>query len=179
MERQELYGSWLTLHRSVEESMRLNALKGPRIIISSSGMMTGGRILHHLRRLLPDKRNLVVLVGYQADGTRGRKLAEGAKFVRIHGGDVPVRARLTQIEGLSAHADAEDLLRWVGTAETPPGNVFLVHGEPPAASALSERLRTVGLRVIVPGLNQRFELDEAAGSWRPQRFQAPDPSPVS
>jgi metallo-beta-lactamase family protein len=165
MQRRELYGSWLTLHRSVEESIRLNGLKGPRIIIASSGMMTGGRVLHHLRRLAPDRKNLIVLSGYQAAGTRGRKLAEGAKYVRIFGGDVPVRARVVQIAGLSAHADANDLMRWVGTAKTPPRNIFLVHGEPDSAQALSSRLEGEGLHTIVPQLNQRFELDESGG-WR-------------
>ncbi len=165
MERSELYGKWLTLHRTVEESKRLNTLKGPRIIIASSGMMTGGRVLHHLQRLLPDRKNLVVLSGYQAAGTRGRKLAEGAKYVRMYGSDVPVRARLTQITGLSAHADADDLVRWVGTAATPPRSVFLVHGEPDSAKALGERLSHEGLHTIIPELNQRFELTDAR-EWR-------------
>jgi metallo-beta-lactamase family protein len=163
MERHELYGKWLTLHRSVEESKRLNTLKGPRIIIASSGMMTGGRVVHHLARLLPNKNNLIVLAGYQAAGTRGRKLAEGARYVRMHGRDVPVRAGLTQIEGLSAHADADDLVRWVHSAATPPRNVLLVHGEPESSAALAERLQPI--EAIIPRLNQRFELDEM-GAWR-------------
>jgi metallo-beta-lactamase family protein len=174
MERHDLFGPWLTLHRSVEESKRLNGLQGPRIIIASSGMMTGGRVLHHLQRLLPDSRNLVVLAGYQAAGTRGRKLAEGARFVRVHGGDVPVRARLAQIDGLSAHADARDLVRWVGTASTPPRSVFLVHGEPAATAALGGRLGHEGLRPIIPQLNQRFELAES-GEWRDDGAVRPRP----
>jgi metallo-beta-lactamase family protein len=165
MERRELYGNWLTLHRTVDESMRLNSLKGPRIIIASSGMMTGGRVLHHLRRLLPDRNNLVVLAGYQAAGTRGRKLADGAKYVRVYGGDVPVRARLVQIEGLSAHADADDLIRWIGTAKKPPGTIFLVHGEPSATAALSTRLHDKGRHAVVPELNRRYELQES-GTWK-------------
>ena len=165
MERHELYGKWLTLHRSVEESKQLNSLKGPRIIIASSGMMTGGRVLHHLRRLVSDRKNLIVLSGYQAAGTRGRKMAEGAKTVRVYGDDVPVNAQLTQIGGLSAHADADDLERWVGSAKTPPGSVFLVHGEPDSAVALGERLKQDGLRTIIPELNQRFELTESGG-WK-------------
>jgi metallo-beta-lactamase family protein len=168
MERRELYGNWLTLHRTVDESKRLNNLQGPRIIIASSGMMTGGRVLHHLRRLLPDRNNLVVLAGYQAAGTRGRKLADGAKYVRIYGGDVPVRARLVQIEGLSAHADADDLIRWVGTARRPPSTIFLVHGEPSATAALSIRLHDEGRHVLVPELNQRFDLLEP-GAWMEDR----------
>jgi metallo-beta-lactamase family protein len=169
MERHELYGSWLTLHRTVQESILLNSLKGPRIIIASSGMMTGGRVLHHVRRLLPNSDNLVVLVGYQAAGTRGRKLAEGARFIRVYGGDVQVRARLVQIDGLSAHADVDDLVRWVGTAETPPRSVFLVHGEPASAESLSARLTGAGLHTMVPALNQRFELDESS-DWQPRSF---------
>jgi metallo-beta-lactamase family protein len=176
MERHDLYGKWLTLHRSVDESKRLNHLKGPRIIIASSGMMTGGRVLHHLQRLLPDRKNLVVLAGYQAAGTRGRKLAEGARFVRMYGGDVPVRAELARIEGLSAHADAGDLVRWVGTAGTPPRSVFLVHGEPPATAALADRLGHTGLHAILPELNQRYELVES-GDWRDDRGVLPRPGP--
>jgi metallo-beta-lactamase family protein len=149
----------------VDESKRLNDLKGPRIIIASSGMMTGGRVLHHLRRLLPDRNNLVVLAGYQAAGTRGRKLADGAKYVRVYGGDVPVRARLVQIEGLSAHADADDLIRWIGTAKKPPGTIFLVHGEPSATAALSTRLHDKGRHAVVPELNRRYELQES-GTWK-------------
>jgi metallo-beta-lactamase family protein len=165
MERRELYGPWLTLHRSVEESKKLNNLKGPRIIIASSGMMTGGRVLHHLHRLLTDRKNLIVLSGYQAAGTRGRALEEGAKHIRMHGVDVPVKAKFAKLTGLSAHADADDLVRWVETAKTPPRTLFLVHGEPESSAALGKRLSDEGLHTVLPELDQRFELEDS-GEWR-------------
>jgi metallo-beta-lactamase family protein len=159
VERGDLSGSWVSFHRTVEESRALNRLKGPRIIIAASGMMTGGRVLHHLERLLPDRKNLVVLVGYQAAGTRGRKLQEGARFLRMHGVDVPVRARYLEVEGLSAHADVNDLLRWLDSAPRPPRAVFLTHGEPQALAALAGRLEARGLSALIPALNQEFDLD--------------------
>lgn len=156
----------VTLHRSVEESRRLNDLPGPRIIISSSGMLTGGRVLHHMLRLLPDPKNLLVLVGYQAAGTRGRKIQEGAKTVRMHGQDIPVRAQLLSVEGLSAHADADELIRWLHSGKTLPRTVFLTHGEPDSSAALSARIAGEGTRTRLPRLGQRFEFDAAARSWQ-------------
>jgi Cft2 family RNA processing exonuclease len=103
-------------HRTIEESKALNRLPGPRIILSASGMLSGGRVLHHLKRLLVDPKNLIMLVGYQAAGTRGRAMLEGAASIRIHGEDVPVRAAFVALSGLSAHADRGELLRWVRTA---------------------------------------------------------------
>ncbi|MPZ50546.1 MAG: MBL fold metallo-hydrolase [Dehalococcoidia bacterium] len=160
----DLFPRGVQYHRSVEDSKELSGLRGPRIIIAGSGMMTGGRVLHHLRRLLPDEKNLLVLAGYQAAGTRGRSLQEGARSVRIHGLDIPVRARFLEIEGLSAHADSGDLLRWLQSAQVLPANVFLVHGEPPALAALSGRLSAMGMDVHVPRLNDRFE--SVQGKWR-------------
>ena len=116
--------------------MRLNALDGPRVLIASSGMMTGGRILHHLRRLLPDRRNLLLLAGYQAPGTRGWRIQRGEEFVRIHGRDVHVKAQVARISGLSAHADADQLLRWVRDLP-PPRRTFVVHGDDGASEALA------------------------------------------
>jgi metallo-beta-lactamase family protein len=164
IERRDLFGRWVRYHRTVSESQALNDLRGPRIIVAASGMMTGGRVLHHLKRLLPDQRNLIVLVGYQAAGTRGRRLLEGEKYLRIHGHDVPVRAPFIQVEGLSAHADAADLERWVASAPRKPSTIFLAHGEPQALGAMEARLRTLGLKVIVPRLNQQYELGQA-GAW--------------
>ena len=103
-------------------------------------MMTGGRILHHLRSRLPDPSTLVCLVGYQAEGTRGRALADGAEFLRMHGRDVPVKARTAVLHGFSGHADADELLRWVRTDDSVPAGIFVTHGEPRAAQALAERL---------------------------------------
>lgn len=124
--------------RTPAESKAINDLTGPVIIISASGMATGGRILHHLKRRLPDARTTVLLAGFQAAGTRGRALQDGATHVRIHGRDVPVRARIEILEGLSAHADREEILRWLGGFARAPRQTYLVHGEPAAAAALAE-----------------------------------------
>ncbi|MDE3094848.1 MAG: MBL fold metallo-hydrolase [Chloroflexota bacterium] len=146
-------------HRTVEESKQLNGLRGPRIIISASGMLTGGRVLHHARRLLPEPKNLVLMVGFQAAGTPGRQLEDGAAVVRIHGDDVPVRARVVCVHSLSAHADADELLRWVRTAPQPPRVVFVTHGEPAASAALAARLGDAGtMRVVVPHLGAAYDL---------------------
>ncbi len=151
-------------HRSVEDSKRLNRMDGPRIIISSSGMLAGGRVLHHLRRILPNERNLVVLVGYQAPGTRGRQLLEGASTLRVHGENVPVRSDFLVVHGLSAHADRDGLLRWVRSAERPPRLVFVVHGEPEASLELERHLRReIGCETVVPRLEQGFDLDRLLG----------------
>ncbi len=162
--RHDLFPKGVQYHRSVEESKELQTLRGPRIIVASSGMMTGGRVLHHLRKLLPDRKNLIVLSGYQAAGTRGRKLEEGAKFLRMHGQDIPVRAGFIKIEGLSAHADAEDLMRWLHSGPSLPHNVFVTHGEPDSLKALSQRVSAAGIRTLVPDLDDTFDLG-ADGAW--------------
>ena len=149
----------IQFHRSVEDSKRLNQLPGPRIIISASGMLTSGRVLHHLKRLLPDEKNLILLVGYQAAGTRGRAMMEGAKTVRVHGEDVPVRARFIPIGGLSAHADRGELLRWARSQPKPPRTIFVTHAEEKASNAFARLLWSeLGVRTIEPELGQRFEL---------------------
>ena len=126
-----------TLAPSRQESVKLNDVRGPVIIISASGMATGGRILHHLSLRLPDTRTTVLLVGFQAEGTRGRALQEGARHVRIHGHDVQVRAHVETLDGLSAHADQAEIFRWLAGFRRPPKAVYLVHGEPNAAQALA------------------------------------------
>ncbi len=126
--------------RTMEESKRLNDLRGPVIIISASGMATGGRILHHLQHRLPDPRNTVLLVGFQAAGTRGRSLQDGAKTIKMFGEQVPVRARVETLHGLSAHADQQETLRWLGGFTRPPGQTYLVHGEPESARALAQAI---------------------------------------
>lgn len=157
-----LFPPEVQFHSSVDESRRINGLGGGRIIISSSGMLTGGRVLHHLRRLLPDTRNLIALAGYQAPGTRGRSLLEGARTIRMHGEDVPVKARVIQLQGLSSHADASDLLRWLRTAPALPRLIFVTHGEPDSAAALAQRLRDeLGVKVHIPSLNEVCGLNEA------------------
>ena len=121
-------------------------------------MLTGGRILHHLMQRLPDRRNTVLLVGYQAAGTRGRALSEGAKTLRFHGEEVAVGAEVATLHGMSGHADADELLRWTGHLAA-PRTVFLTHGEPDAAAALAARLREARKwNVVVPALHQSFTL---------------------
>ena len=131
----------LHIARTEQESRAINAVRGPAIIISSSGMATGGRILHHLVQRLPDPRATVLLVGFQAAGTRGRALEDGARELKIFGQVVAVRARVERIDALSAHADAGEILRWLGGFERPPRVTYLVHGEPQAAAALADAIR--------------------------------------
>jgi metallo-beta-lactamase family protein len=135
----ELYPPHLTLARTLTESRRIDAANGPQIVISASGMATGGRILHHLEAALPDPRNTVLIVGFAAAGTRARELAEGATALKMHGRYVPVRARVVQLSGLSAHADYPEVLDWLGAAPA-PNTTYLVHGEPSAAEFLRERI---------------------------------------
>ncbi|MFY9528424.1 MAG: MBL fold metallo-hydrolase [Candidatus Acidiferrales bacterium] len=144
--------------RTVEESKQINKVFSPCIIISASGMATGGRILHHLAQRLPDSRSAVLLVGYQAEGTRGRVLLEHAPTLRIHGEDVPVRAEVVEIDQLSAHAGQSELLRWLNGFTAPPRQTFLVHGEPPALEALRGKivLRS-NWKVTIPAYGQTFD----------------------
>jgi metallo-beta-lactamase family protein len=126
---------------SAAESKQLTESKMPSIIISSSGMATGGRVLHHLKAALPDPRNTVLFVGYQAAGTRGRRLVDGEKAVKIHGQMIPVNARIEVIDSMSAHADSQEILRWLRGFKGPPRATFLVHGEPPAMDGLNALIR--------------------------------------
>jgi metallo-beta-lactamase family protein len=130
------------LARTPDESKALNHREGPLVIISASGMATGGRILHHLKLRLPDPRTTVLLAGFQSIGTRGRALQEGARTVRIHGQDVPVRAKVETLDGLSAHADREEILRWLSGFQRPPTQTYIVHGEPGPAQSLADLLQT-------------------------------------
>jgi metallo-beta-lactamase family protein len=125
---------------SVEESRELAQRRGPMVIISASGMATGGRVLHHLRALAPDHRNTILLPGFQAPGTRGDSLARGAREIKIHGSYVEVRAEVVQLDCFSAHADQRGLLEWIGACQRTPRGVFVVHGEPAAADALRRRI---------------------------------------
>jgi metallo-beta-lactamase family protein len=138
------------LLRTAAESRQLNARDDPMIIIAGSGMATGGRILHHLKRRVADARTTVLLPGFQALDTRGRKLQEGARTLRIHGQTVPVRATVETLDGLSAHADREEILRWLGGFTRAPRDLYVVHGEPPAARSLAELIRgRLGWRVTI------------------------------
>jgi metallo-beta-lactamase family protein len=147
------------LDSDVEQSKALNDLRYPAIIISASGMAVGGRVLHHLVRRLPDHRNTVLFVGFQAAGTRGRALQDGAREVKIHGVSVPVRARIETLESLSAHADRNEIEAWVAQAERPPGHIHLVHGEPAALAALAQRLGAKRKAPVhVPAYREKVEL---------------------
>lgn len=127
---------------TIAESRKVQEDDRPSIIISSSGMATGGRVLHHLKRLLPDARNTVLFAGYQAVGTRGRQLKEGAKFTRIHGEDIPVQARIESIDSISAHADSNEILRWLKSFKKAPSLLCLVHGEPIPMDTLKARIES-------------------------------------
>lgn len=135
---------------SVAESKAINDVTGPAIIISASGMATGGRILHHLKHRLPDPRSTVLFVGYQSDGTRGHRLLSGETSVKIHGAFVEVKATIASISGFSAHADAGELHRWMDGFTTPPAQVLLVHGEARALEALRRQVAGRGWQVQVP-----------------------------
>jgi metallo-beta-lactamase family protein len=145
--------------RAVEDSKKINDVTSPCIIISASGMATGGRVLHHLAKRLPDSRSAVLLVGYQAAATLGRALQDGAQFVRIHGQEVPVRAEIVVLDQLSAHAGRSELLRWLSGFTAPPRQTFLVHGEPSGLEGLRTGIASrYHWPVIVPGYLQSFTL---------------------
>jgi metallo-beta-lactamase family protein len=154
-----LFGGYnVFLCRKTEESKALNRHGGPAMIISSSGMMTGGRIVHHLKQRLADQRNTVIIGGYQAVGTRGRLLQDGAEFLRMHGEQVPVRAAIETVPGLSGHADRSGLLRWLRQLP-PPRRTFLTHGEVDSAESLAAELRASrGWDVHLPALGETQEL---------------------
>jgi len=148
----------LTFARSPEQSKAINKVEGPFILISASGMATGGRILHHLARRLPDERTTVLLVGFQAQGTRGWRLQNAAETLRIHGEEVPVRAHVASVTGFSAHADEAELCRWLSGLPSPPRLTFLVHGEATALEAARQRMEKLGWRSEVPQHLQAFDL---------------------
>jgi metallo-beta-lactamase family protein len=149
----------LRVVHDAQDSRALNEPAYPCIIISASGMATGGRVVHHLRHQLPDPRNTVILTGYQAEGTRGRQLLEGARQVKMHGRYVPVRAEVVQLAELSVHADADETLGWLSRAAEPPRVVYVVHGEPQASAALARRISTeLGWCAVVPRYGERVRL---------------------
>lgn len=125
---------------SVEASKALNTRRGPMIIVSASGMLTGGRILHHLVSFGPDRRNTILLSGFQAGGTRGAALADGARRLRMFGREIPIEAEVVQLQGFSGHADGDEILRWLGGAERAPDMTYVTHGEPSAADTLRGRI---------------------------------------
>ena len=144
---------------SIQESRAVQDSAQPAIIVSSSGMATGGRVLHHLERLLSDERHTVLFSGYQAAGTRGRLLLDGARAVRLHGRDITVAARIESLDSMSAHADADEIMRWLGGFEKPPRLTCLVHGEPEPMDALKARIeRELGWTVRTPLHQERIEI---------------------
>ena len=145
--------------RDAEQSMKISSSTEPKIVISASGMATGGRILHHLKAFAPDPRNTIMITGYQVPGTRGASIANGERSVRIYGEWVPINAQVADLAMLSAHADADELIRWARGFTTPPQKVFVVHGEPQPADTLRTRLgRELGWEAVVPRPNQLFDL---------------------
>ncbi|MGW1344475.1 MBL fold metallo-hydrolase RNA specificity domain-containing protein [Kribbella sp. NPDC002412] len=149
----------LRLVHSVEESIRISDPGRPSVVISASGMATGGRVLHHLARLLPGARNTVVLPGFQVPGTRGRALLDGARSVKIHGRYVPVRARIVGLSEFSAHADSGELVQWLSAAPQPPELVYVVHGEDHARAELAARIQDeLDWTAVTPGHLERVRL---------------------
>ena len=149
-ELERMYGI-ATRVRTTDDSKLLNLRGGPMVLISASGMITGGRILHHLRAYGPDPHNAVVLTGFQAGGTRGAALRSGSRSLRIFGEDVPIRAEVVSVETMSAHPDADEIMRWLHDAPAAPSATYVTHGEPAASDALRARIKhELGWRVRVP-----------------------------
>ncbi|WPR76189.1 MBL fold metallo-hydrolase [Algoriphagus sp. NG3] len=147
--------------RKQEQSRMLNDLKEKAIIISASGMATGGRVLHHLMHHLPNERNGVIFVGYQAEGTRGRRLVNGESGIRIFGQEVPVKAKVYNVEGLSAHADQNELMEWAEGFSVKPKLAFMIHGEEKSATVLAEKLKKeLGWNTVIPNYLESFMLFE-------------------
>ncbi|MDA1098013.1 MAG: MBL fold metallo-hydrolase [Proteobacteria bacterium] len=148
-----------TYVREVEDSKALDASAMPKIIISASGMATGGRILHHLKHFAPDHRNAILFTGFQAGGTRGAAMTGGAETVKIHGGNVPIRAEVETLHMLSAHADADEILAWLGHFRAPPRQTFITHGEPAASDTLRRRIKDeLDWPCLVPEYRDRIAL---------------------
>jgi metallo-beta-lactamase family protein len=144
---------------SIRESQAVQESSMPAIVISASGMATGGRVLHHLRRGLPDERNTILFVGYQSVGTRGRQIRDGAKFTKIHGEEVPIKAHVESFDSMSAHADANEILRWLSGFTKPPQLTCLVHGEPGPMDTLKARIeKELGWTVKAPNQGERITL---------------------
>ena len=149
-----------TIINSPDESRALNARRGPMVIISASGMATGGRVVHHLKAFAPDRRNTVLFAGFQAGGTRGASILGGATSVRIHGEDVPIHAEVASLDNLSAHADAAEIVQWLRGFAAAPTQTFITHGEPVAADAMRQRIeRELRWPCLVPDYLESVSLD--------------------
>ena len=152
--------SRLHIGKTRDQSRAINDVRSKAVIISASGMATGGRILHHLEQRLPHRENTILFVGYQAEGTRGRSILEGQPQIKIHGKFVPVKARVEHISGFSGHADYNEILAWLMGFNRPPDLTFLVHGENNSSEALAHQIREqFGWNVVIPSFGQTFELD--------------------
>jgi metallo-beta-lactamase family protein len=153
-------GDVATYTQSVEESKRINSIKDPVIIISASGMLNGGRVLHHVKRLISDSKNTILFVGFQAEGTKGRELVDGAKKIEIHGNVYSVHAEIKEMDAFSSHADYNEILEWLGYFESQPKKVFITHGELEAALSLKKKIEEqFEWSVVVPKYKQSFELE--------------------
>ena len=158
----------LTFTRDTEASKQLNSQVYPSIIIAASGMAAGGRVLHHLKHKLPDPRHAVVFVGFQAEGTRGRALIDGAHEIKIHGENIPVRAQVVKLDGFSSHADSRELMAWVGELRSAPQATYLVHGEPTARAAMAQQIQTeLGWKVFQPRYGETIGLGLHAAAPAP------------
>jgi metallo-beta-lactamase family protein len=145
--------------RTSDDSQKINSMRFPAIIVSASGMATGGRILHHLKYRLPDPRNTILFVGYQSVGTRGQLLKDGAREIKIHGEMIPVRAKICSMEAFSGHADSVEIMRWLRMFKEPPKMTFVVHGEPESSKALAGQIhRNLGWKTHIPGHLETYEL---------------------
>ncbi len=174
--------------REVQESMALDQLTAPAIIVSASGMATGGRVLHHLRRYLPDHRASVVLVGYQAQQTRGRQLADGVRQIKLLGHYLTVQAEVVNLPAFSVHADQQELVGWLATATSAPEATYVIHGEPESSAALRDAVeQRLGWNAVVPRLGEKVRVDRrptgrrsrgpAGTSHRPNPRLRPDRRP--
>jgi len=148
----------LIISRTSEDSKRINDISEDSIIIAGNGMMSGGRVVHHLFNRLPDPNNVILICGYQGEGSRGRQLQEGAKTINIFGHTIPVEAKIFTINGLSAHADKDELLRWVEGFKKPPQQTFIVHGESDSANAFAQTLAARGWNATVPHYLENVQL---------------------
>jgi metallo-beta-lactamase family protein len=150
----------LHLCETREQSKAINERQSQAIIISSSGMVTGGRVLHHMVQRLPHPENTILFIGYQASGTRGRSILERQPSVKIHGRQIPIKAGVEKISGFSGHADYNEILAWLLGFDRPPEKTFIVHGEPESSTALAEKIREkLGWEVVIPDFGQTFEIE--------------------
>jgi metallo-beta-lactamase family protein len=150
----------LQICQTVEQSKAINSYKKNAIIISASGMAAGGRILHHLVNRLPNEKNILLLIGYQAQGTRGRSILEGNPTVKIHGQHIPIRAKVESISGFSGHGDYNEILAWLMAFNKKPKMTFLVHSEPDACISMAERIQDrLGWKTMIPEYGQSIELE--------------------